>query len=125
MFREILSLILVWFILTIGLFFAIRPLVKLEKQTRSKHPEDLSELPFNDLPSELIPLIQAINIQINRTEKVMADRRAFIDDASHQLRTPVSILRMQLDYALRENDMVKKIQHYQLYLRKWRKQSEE
>ncbi|WP_310627524.1 HAMP domain-containing sensor histidine kinase [Limnohabitans sp.] len=36
----------------------------------------------------------------------MTERRSFIDDASHQLRTPLSVLQMQIDYALRESNSV-------------------
>src|SRR5690606_25039545 len=31
-------------------------------------------------------------------------QRQFLDDASHQLKTPLSVLKTQLDYALRESD---------------------
>jgi two-component system sensor histidine kinase TctE len=34
----------------------------------------------------------------------MSERRSFIDDASHQLRTPLAVLQMQIDFALREAD---------------------
>jgi len=45
-----------------------------------------------------------VNQQLQRTAQLMDQRRRFVDDASHQLRTPLTTLRAQLDYALREPD---------------------
>jgi two-component system sensor histidine kinase TctE len=59
-------------------------------------------LATRDLPSDVRPLVEAVNQQISRNEAMAAQRRGFIDDASHQLRTPLSILRAQMDYVLRE-----------------------
>jgi two-component system sensor histidine kinase TctE len=59
------------------------------------------------LPRDIAPLVDAVNQQLARTDALMTERRRFIDDASHQLRTPLATLRAQVDYALREPDTVR------------------
>jgi len=88
----------------LGLTLALRPLTRLAAQTRARPVDDLRALPTDGLPHDLLPLVDAVNQQLARTQNLMAERRAFIDDASHQLRTPLSVLKTQVDYALREID---------------------
>jgi signal transduction histidine kinase len=64
----------------------------------------LDALSVADLPGNLVPLVEAINGQVARVSALVETRRQFIDDASHQLRTPLTTLRAQLDYARREAD---------------------
>lgn len=88
----------------LGLWMALRPLTRLAAQTRERDADDVRPLQTSDLPSDLRPLVDAVNQQLARSERLMAQRRSFVDDASHQLRTPLSVLRAQLDYILREPD---------------------
>jgi two-component system sensor histidine kinase TctE len=92
----------------VGLTLALRPLSRLARQTTDRSADDLRPLPAQDLPSDIRPLVDAINQQLHRTEQLMAEQRGFVDDASHQLRTPLTVLRAQLDYILREKDSASK-----------------
>lgn len=80
----------------------LRPLARLASETRARPADDLRPLPAEGLSADLQPLVEAVNQQLARTAGLMDQRRRFIDDASHQLRTPLATLRTQLDYALRE-----------------------
>ena len=82
----------------------LRPITRLAAQVRSRDTNDLSPLAERGLPTDVKPLVDAINTQLDRTQALVLRRRRFIDDASHQLRTPLATLRTQLDYALRETD---------------------
>lgn len=84
--------------------WALRPVQRLVDATRDRAAEDLRPLPAEDLPADLQPLVATINAQLARTGALVTQRRQFVDDASHQLRTPLTTLRAQLDYALREPD---------------------
>ena len=88
----------------LGLWMALRPLAHLAEQTQARDAQDLRPLQTTGLPSDLQPLVDAVNQQLARTQTLMAQRRGFIDDASHQLRTPLTVLRAQLDFVLREPD---------------------
>ncbi len=87
--------------------WALRPVRSLARATRLRAADDLRPLPAGGLPADLVPLVDAINQQIARTSALLEQRRQFVDDASHQLRTPLTTLRAQLDYALRESDPVR------------------
>lgn len=102
--RDALFLLVVGALVVLGLYLALRPMARLARQTQARAPDDLRPLPTADLPRDLLPLVDAVNQQIARTEALVEQRRGFIDDASHQLRTPLAVLRAQLDYLLREPD---------------------
>ncbi|RZS58578.1 sensor histidine kinase [Sphaerotilus mobilis] len=84
--------------------WALRPVQRLAAVTRSRQTDDLRPLQADGLPEDLQPLVEAINQQLARTQALVEQRRQFLDDASHQLRTPLTTLRAQLDYARREAD---------------------
>ena len=50
------------------------------------------------------PLVEAINHHVERNRQQAEARRRFVDDASHQLRTPLTTLATQVGFALREPD---------------------
>nr|WP_316640491.1 sensor histidine kinase [uncultured Roseateles sp.] len=83
---------------------AMRPLSRLAAQVKSRNASDLRPLQTQDLPADILPLVEAVNHQMARTQEVLGRERAFLDDASHQLRTPLTTLRAQIDYSLREAD---------------------
>lgn len=81
---------------------ALRPLARLAGQVSARRRDDLTPLPAADLPADIQPLVNAVNHQMQRTQALAAQQRQFLDDASHQLRTHLTTLQMQVDYALRE-----------------------
>lgn len=97
--RDLFTLVIFAFIISTGIIFALRPLQQLSKKIAYRHENDLRPIVEQELPSEITPLVNAINTHMDRYAKKSRVQRQFLDDASHQLRTPLSVLNTQLGYA--------------------------
>jgi two-component system sensor histidine kinase TctE len=91
---------LVWLGVTRGL----RPLQEVSAEVARRTASDLAPLSPHHGPEELSPLIDAIDQLMSRVRDAIALQRRFIADASHQLRTPLTVLRTQAESALREQE---------------------
>lgn len=90
--------VLVW----LGLVRGLRPLKRLRDGLRSRSPADLSPIDPSSVQSEVRPLIDALNEHTARIGRLLASRQRFVADASHQMRTPLSEIRTQIEYVLRQ-----------------------
>ncbi|MEO6715002.1 MAG: sensor histidine kinase N-terminal domain-containing protein [Mycobacteriales bacterium] len=84
--------------------WALRPLARLRGEVRSRLASDLTPISAVGIPSDVRPLVEAINHHVERNRQLVEARRRFVDDASHQLRTPLTTLATQVGFALRESD---------------------
>jgi two-component system, OmpR family, sensor histidine kinase TctE len=91
--------ILVWF----GVGRGLRPLVRLRESLLCRPASDLSPIDASGLQTEVRPLIDALNQHTSQIQRLIEGRQRFLADASHQMRTPVAEMRMQVEYAVRQN----------------------
>ena len=76
----------------------LRPIVVASKLAERIGPlhTDL-RLPEDTMPREVQPLVRAVNHAFDRLEDGFRGQREFTADAAHELRTPLAILRTQID----------------------------
>jgi two-component system sensor histidine kinase TctE len=91
---------LVWFAVRL----VLRPLMRLKTEVEHRKLSDLSDVDQALVHKEVRPLVAAMNGTMTRMQHLIASQRRFIADASHQLRTPLTVLKTQAELALRAND---------------------
>jgi two-component system, OmpR family, sensor histidine kinase TctE len=99
--RDALVISLVGVALAVVVNLLLRPVSRLAAQVTARPSSDLRPLEENDLPRDIQPLVHAVNQQLSRTKGLMERQQLFLDDASHQLRTPLATLHAQVGYAMR------------------------
>jgi two-component system sensor histidine kinase TctE len=80
---------------------ATRPVRQLSADLRARPEGDLAPIAAPAAPRELQPLIDATNAVMQRLSHLLAHQQRFVRDASHQLRTPLAVLKVQVQSALR------------------------
>lgn len=104
LFRDVRMVILAVLLVWIAVQWALWPLSYLRREIRSREVDDLMPLDEEAVPKEIVPLVKAINHHIDLSREVLNRQARFLADASHQLRTPLAIMRTQAQYARREPD---------------------
>ncbi|WP_086995238.1 sensor histidine kinase [Rhizobium sullae] len=88
--------VIVW----ISVSVALRPLYKLRDAIGERSPDDLHPIE-QSVPSEVQPLVDTVNSFMVRLQSALDALRNFTGNASHQLRTPLAIIRTQLALSAR------------------------
>jgi two-component system sensor histidine kinase QseC len=84
--------LLIWLVIGVGL----KPLSMLSQQLKQKPPTDLSPLQLGKMPAELQPVINALDEWLARLRQAFDREKHFAAEAAHELRTPVSVLKIHL-----------------------------
>ncbi|WDD91795.1 sensor histidine kinase N-terminal domain-containing protein [Burkholderia sp. FERM BP-3421] len=96
----VLALGIVWF----GVARGLRPLRRLSGTVAARADGDLAPLDTAGMPSELAPLVDALNQYIARTQRMQGARRRFFADAAHQLKTPLAAVQAGVELARRPDE---------------------
>ncbi|ASY65419.1 Tricarboxylate transport sensor protein TctE (plasmid) [Sinorhizobium sojae CCBAU 05684] len=88
--------VIVWIAVT----FSLRPLYRLGDAIAERSPDDLHPI-RERVPSEVQGLVDTVNSFMVRLQSALDALRNFTGNASHQLRTPLAIIRTQLALARR------------------------
>lgn len=93
----LVSAALIWYAVTRGL----RPLRHLRAALRTRTADDVAPLAVDDVPSELEPVVRAVNGLLEQSAHNARARQDFLANMAHQLRTPLAGLQAQLDVLTR------------------------
>ena len=109
----VMATAVVWF----GISRGLEPLQRLRRAVSDRSHLDLSPIDIHDVPGEVRPLVDEVNELMARLGRTFDFQNRFVADAAHQLKTPVSGLKAQIELALREND-AERVRHSlaQLYI---------
>ena len=80
---------------------ATRPVRELSARLRERSENELSPIAAPDAPRELRPLVDATNQVMSRLAHLLEHQKRFVRDTSHQLRTPLAVLKTQVQSGLR------------------------
>lgn len=92
--------LVVWWVVAL----ALRPLREVASDVRQRDEQSLAPLPERELPEEVAPLVSALNALLQRLSQSLDTQRAFVSDAAHELRSPLTALKLQLQMLRRASD---------------------
>ncbi|MEP7102295.1 MAG: ATP-binding protein [Burkholderiales bacterium] len=84
---------------------SVEPLRQLGRSLAERDAEALQPAVVTGAPSEMTPMLDALNGLFERIAKLMETERRFTADAAHELRTPIAAIRAQAQVALGEADV--------------------
>ncbi len=102
--QQLLILVLAAVFILFGLHQGLRPLLRLRDDVRLRKEGSLQRLSTHQIPAELKPMVDAFNDYMERLENYTHLRSMFIENAAHQLRTPLAVLNVQISDVQRAPD---------------------
>ncbi len=82
----------------------LRPLRRVATEVQRRDVHSLTPLATERLPQEVAPLIDALNRLLLRLHAAFQTQRAFVADAAHELRSPLTAVRVELQLLDRAPD---------------------
>jgi two-component system sensor histidine kinase TctE len=93
-----ITLLLVW----IGVHFGLKPLLNVRRQIEARSARELQPLQLANVPAEVRPLVEALNLLFEMLAETARSQRQFVADTAHQLRTPIAGLLGHLEVMMQE-----------------------
>jgi two-component system OmpR family sensor kinase len=74
-----------------------RAVQEIGKKAAMQDEHTIKELPLERVPQEIQPLVVSFNSLLTRLRDAFATQRRFVQDAAHELRTPITAVALQLE----------------------------
>ncbi len=87
-----------------GIRTGLSPLWRMRALVEDRAPNDLAPIELDAAPEEVRALAKAINTLLAEVQESVSAQKRFINDAAHQLRTPLAGLKSQTELAVNETD---------------------
>jgi len=101
MWRQLVLLAVIAAVTVLVVQRATRPVRELGEAIAARAADDLSPIEAPDAPRELRPLIDATTQVMGRLRRLLDHQKRFVRDSAHQLRTPLAVLKAQVQSARR------------------------
>lgn len=95
-----LLMLVVWWVVSRSL----APVARVRRQVASRQADDLSPVSDENLPDEVRPLVQELNLLFDRVRHAFDAQKHFVADAAHELRSPLAALKLQVQGLQRAPD---------------------
>lgn len=80
---------------------SLQPLQRVARAVGQRSPQALQPLATAGLPPEVTPMLDALNDLLQQLDHALSSQQAFVADAAHELRSPLTALKLQLQLAER------------------------
>lgn len=88
-------------VVNIVVLLGLAPLRHLAAGIRTRRADSLDHIALEDPPSEIAPVVGALNDLLDRVRLAFERERRFTDAAAHELRTPIAALKIHADNLIR------------------------
>ncbi|OGB23620.1 MAG: hypothetical protein A3I66_24195 [Burkholderiales bacterium RIFCSPLOWO2_02_FULL_57_36] len=95
-FAPLMALLIWWLVKS-----SLSSLHRLATEVAQRDARSLQQVRVDDVPSEIAPLVAALNSLLDRLKRAFSSQRAFVADAAHELRSPLTALKLQLQLLAR------------------------
>lgn len=99
--RHLLLMAVIVFFLAIAFRWMLKPLVEFSDSLAARQPGSLERFDENDAPTELKPVIHAMNDYVQRLDHTLTSYEKFVANTAHHLRNAFAIIATQVNFAKR------------------------
>jgi two-component system sensor histidine kinase TctE len=99
--RHLYLMAAIFLFLAVAFRWMLKPLVEFSASLKARAPGSLEKLDENDAPSELAPVIHALNGYAERLDHSFKSYGKFVADTAHHLRNSFAVIDAQMNFARR------------------------
>lgn len=83
---------------------SLAPVERVRRQLSQRAAEDLAAVSEQGLPVEIRPMVRELNSLLERVSQAFEAQQHFVADAAHELRSPLTALKLQIEGLQRAGD---------------------